>query len=388
MPLIRKLPSIIVAVAILLAAASAAAGTDWRQFRSDVAGSGTNEAETTLTPTTVQGLATAWSKPVGDHIQWPAPIAVGNKTVIAAAPATVAAFATSTGRRLWSFEAPTGFLSNPIAASASTVYVSSDEGPVYALDFTTGTVLWQRDLGGTYGGGATVANGVVYVGGGIRLYALDAATGATIWDVVASQNSAINISTPSVSNGFVVVNTAFGVRAFTKASGEPVWTQTFGKFNNTGTAIAGNAVFATGGRTELKLDLATGAVIWRKILYQGNEAVSSPAVGEGLVVVHIERTDPRREILTARSAATGERVWSVGYPAPNVRGFPESSPAIAAGVVYVGFTGGAIRAFDMTSGKQLWESALDGPAFSSPSVANGQLEIGTYTGSLYAFRLP
>jgi outer membrane protein assembly factor BamB len=379
---------LIVAMAIAVAVPAAAYATDWPQFRSGPAQNGVNAAEMALTPATVADLATAWTKPVGGQIQWPAPIVLGNETIITAAPSTVAAFATSTGRPLWSFEAPTGFLSNPIAASSSRVYISADEGPVYAIDAGTGTVLWQRDLGGTYGGGATVANGVVYVGGGIRLYALDAATGATIWDVVASQNSAINISTPSVSNGFVVVNTAFGVRAFTKGSGEPVWTQTFGKFNNTGTAIGGNAVFATGGRTELKLDLATGAVIWRKILYQGNEAVSSPAVGEGLVVVHIERTDPRREILTARSAATGERVWSVGYAAPNVRGFPESSPAIAAGVVYVGFTGGAIRAFDMTSGKQLWESALDGPAFSSPSVANGQLEVGTYAGSLYAFRLP
>jgi outer membrane protein assembly factor BamB len=388
MPLARTIRALSVAAAIALAVPVGASATDWPQFRSGPAQNGVNAAETTLTPTTVGGLSTAWTKPVGNQIQWPAPIVIGNETIITALPSTVAAFATSTGRRLWNFEAPTGFLSNPIAASSTRVFISADEGPMYALDATTGALLWQRDLGGSYGGGPTVTGGAVYVAGGIRLYALDAVTGTTLWDVVASGNSATNISTPAISSGFVVVNTAFGVRAFSQDSGEPVWTATFGKFNNSGTAISGNAVFATGGRTELKLDVATGDVVWRKVIYRGNEAVSSPAVGGGLVVVHIERTDPRREILTARSAVTGERVWSVGYAAGNVRGFPESSPAIANGVVYVGFTGGAVRAFDATTGKELWESALDGSAFSSPSVANGQLEIGTFAGSLYAFRLP
>jgi outer membrane protein assembly factor BamB len=248
--------------------------------------------------------------------------------------------------------------------------------------------VWQRDLGGSYGGGPTVTGGVVYVPGGIRLYALDPATGTTIWDVVASENSATNISTPAVSGGFVVVDTAFGVRAFTQSSGAAVWMHDFARFNNSGAAISGDAVFAVAGRQVVKLDLAAGKIIWRKWLVRGNDAVSAPAVGEGLVVVHIERNDPRREIVTARSAETGEIVWSVGYAAGTVRGFPESIPAIANGVVYAGFTGGQARAFDAVSGKKLWESALDGPAFSSPSVANGQLEIGTFAGTLYAFRLP
>ena len=388
MPLIRRLPSSIVAIAIVVATAAGAAATDWRQFRYDAAGSGTNGAETALTPQTVGSLTAAWTTSAGSQIQWPAPIVLGNETIIASLPSTVAAFATATGKLLWSFEAPTGFLSNPIASSASRVYIPADEGPLYALDATTGALVWQRDLGGTYGGGPTVANGVVYVGGGIRLYALDAATGATAWDVVASQNSASNISTPAVSAGVVVVNTAFGIRAFTRTTGEAAWTRTFGKFNNTGPAIAAGAVFATGGRTVIKLDLATGAVIWRKVLFNGNEAVSSPAVGDGLVVTHIERSDPRREILAARSVVTGNRVWSVGYAAGTSRGFPESSPAIANGVAYVGFTGSAVRAFDVATGKQLWESALDGAAFSSPSIANGQLAIGTFAGTLYAFEIP
>ncbi len=387
MPLIRRTFGVVVLVASVLAAATSAAAADWRQFRSDASQSGANTAETALTPATVGGLTPAWTKALGDHVQWPAPLVVGDETIISSV-STVAAFSTSTGRRLWSFSAPAGFLSNPIAANSSAVFVSPDEGPAFALDLTTGVLLWQRDLGGSYGGGPTVTGGVVYMPGGIRLYAVDPATGATNWSVVASGNAATNISTPAVSGGSIVVNTAFGVRAFNQATGAAVWTQTFGRFNDTGVAIGDGAVFAAAGRQEVKLDLMTGDVIWRKWLRRGNDSVSTPAVGGGIVALHVERNDPRREVVIARSADTGERIWSVGYAAGNTRGFPESSPAIADGVVYMGFMAGEVRALDATTGKELWASALDGDALSSPSVANGQLEIGTYAGSLYAFRLP
>jgi outer membrane protein assembly factor BamB len=156
----------------------------------------------------------------------------------------------------------------------------------------------------------------------------------------------------------------------------------------TGASIAGNAVFAASGRVWVKLDLATGNVILRKRLQQGNSASSSPAVGEGLAIMDIERDDLSKEVLTARSALTGEVVWSVAYPHGNTYPIVDSSPAIAAGVVYAGFSDHHVRAFDATTGMLLWEAVVDEGVFSSPSVANGQLEIGTDAGTLYAFRLP
>ena len=84
--------------------------------------------------------------------------------------------------------------------------------------------------------------------------------------------------------------------------------------------------------------------------------------------MHIERDNAPREIFTARSAATGNVVWSVGYDTTSLHGSPGSSPAIANGVVYVGPT---IRRFERSTSRteSCWESSLDGPAFSSPWVA-------------------
>jgi outer membrane protein assembly factor BamB len=195
------------------------------------------------------------------------------------------------------------------------------------------------------------------------------------------------ISTPSVSNGHVIVGTTTAVRSYTQATGGPEWGHAFPQLNITSAAVRGNAVFAVSGRWEVKLALPSGTVFWQKELARGSTALSTPAIGDGLVIVHIERDNEPREIFTARSAKTGNVVWSVGYDTTSLHGSPNSSPAIANGVVYVGSNDPKVRAFDVTDGKLLWESSLDGPAYSSPSIANGQLEIGTAAGTLYAFRL-
>lgn len=94
----------------------------------------------------------------------------------------------------------------PVAASAAVVngvaYVGSWDGNEYALDAATGAVRWKAFLGVTtstickspstagVSSSAAVVNGTVYVGGGdSNWYALDAATGHTLWTVPTGDNS-------------------------------------------------------------------------------------------------------------------------------------------------------------------------------------------------------
>jgi PQQ enzyme-like repeat protein len=111
----------------------------------------------------------------------------------------------------------------------------------------------------------------------------------------------------------------------------------------------------------------------------GNVAASSPAASDGIVVVNIERIDPPRDRLTARSTLTGDVIWSFADPQPifgrNLG--PDSSPTITRGVVYVGFPDRVALAVDATDGTLLWKGTLDGYVLSSPSVTNGQMEMGT-----------
>lgn len=85
------------------------------------------------------------------------------------------------------------------------VYVGSDDFNLYALNASTGAVIWTHKFGYIVRSSPAVANGVVYVGsrwpaGG--LHALDAKTGAELWH--CSTGSDVN-SSPVVVNGVVYV---------------------------------------------------------------------------------------------------------------------------------------------------------------------------------------
>lgn len=212
--------------------------------------------------------------PSGAHV-YAAP-AVGNgKVYVSSGNGQNAFYALdeATGKVAWEFSAPQGFDSYPLL-SGETVYVGANgyyQASLYALDAQTGRVRWQyqandavisrpafdngrlfvavRDgsldeldaqtgkpgwratigVGGQNGGAAlptgaaaTVADGVVYVGGESGVVeALDEATGALRWKRMV--DGAVD-SAPTVASGAVYVTTEKGsVQAFRASDGAPGW---------------------------------------------------------------------------------------------------------------------------------------------------------------------
>ena len=116
----------------------------------------------------------------------------------------------------------------PIATSASvvgtTAYVGSWDGYEYAINTANGALIWKTYTGITTDPGcnpatigitsaAAVVNGAVYVGGGgPYFYALDAGTGAILWQVYTGDNSQTgahyNWSSPLVVNGYAYIGIA------------------------------------------------------------------------------------------------------------------------------------------------------------------------------------
>ena len=116
----------------------------------------------------------------------------------------------------------------PMATSTSivgtTAYVGSWDGYEYAIDTTTGTLIWKTFLGQTTDpacaprvigvtSSAAVVGGVVYVGGGGRYwYALNAATGAVEWQVYTGLNTQAgayyNWSSPLIVGNYAYIGIA------------------------------------------------------------------------------------------------------------------------------------------------------------------------------------
>ena len=139
--------------------------------------------------------------------------AAGNDTTISTSNAAQLALK-------WAFK--TG---GPIAASPTVVggivYVGSWDGYEYALNATTGALVWKTFLGQTtapcypqlagVSSAADVENGVVYVGGGdSNWYALDATTGAVLWSVFVGDNTKgwYNWASPLIYNGYAYIGTS------------------------------------------------------------------------------------------------------------------------------------------------------------------------------------
>ncbi len=94
---------------------------------------------------------------------------------------------------------------------------------------------------------------------------------------------------------------------------------------------------------------------------------SSPVIANGKVVVHTR--EAAREVVRAFDLVTGKRLWQDAYDAPyqinpaaQMHGpGPKSTPAIAGGRVFTLGISGVLSAFDLETGKVLWRTPAAQP---------------------------
>ena len=241
-----------------------------------------------------------------------------------------------TGRKLWSVEAPDlGTNEAGPLVDGGRVYLISDNGQVAAYDAATGHPLWDLRYSPEKGYCPTafsIANGVLYFGGGessysrsagIYLWAVDAASGKTLWRYAAD---------PGNHN----------------RRGECV----------TSPAVSGGVVATASGRTVFALDATRGTLLWKK---DAPGQLSDPIIPAGGVYA------------SAGKALIG---WSLrgGAPTLSLPGdFGQSAvvPRIAAagGVLYFlanlpSDKGGwflPLHAYDLKERRVLWEHRVNRP---------------------------
>ena len=146
---------------------------------------------------------------------------------------------------LWNFPS-FGYFSSPAVASGS-LFIGSQDDNVYALNASTGDLLWTYTTGNTVTGSPAVANGVVYVGSADdNVYALNASTGAKLWSFTTGNQV---ISSPAVANGVVYINSTDGnLYALNAGTGAKLGSYVIG----TGYAspvVVGGVVYARGNST-------------------------------------------------------------------------------------------------------------------------------------------
>jgi len=137
-----------------------------------------------------------------------------------------------------------------------------------------------------------------------------------------------------------------------------------------------------GGGLLYALDAVTGEEMWHFIVPGGNTVsiTTTPAAHDGLVLLGTSNGT-----LYALDAAVGRIAWHWdtrgairGAPAIHTRrvGPADSTPRVAANVVYVGSEDHRLYALDLLTGRQRWYLETGGAVTVAPAVAGGLVFVG------------
>ncbi|MDQ3870270.1 MAG: PQQ-binding-like beta-propeller repeat protein, partial [Chloroflexota bacterium] len=287
--------------------------------------------ENVLNTSNVSRLALKWSVKAEGGIS-ASPVIANGLLYVTSEDGTLSALEASTGTIAWRVSEGTRTYS-PAAVAGGRVYVSWENGSVAAYSASTGSSIWKVDAGATDPSPVTVADGRAYVAAGSNAYALDAATGATVWRTTLPNDW--GWGAPAVAAGHVHLHLR--------------------------------------GRSVQTLDAATGAFLWSAPVAESSSADSAPAVVNGVVYVV---GSGAQCLLYAFKASTGALLWRANASSEvdpegdcDYDANDGPSAAVANGVVYSG--GWGTSAFDATTGARRWYAT--GSRVSSPVVANGVL---------------
>ncbi len=231
----------------------------------------------------------------------------------------------STLKLHWKYSTGDQILGGPAVVNGVVYVVTLNNGIVFALQATSGKVLWTKQLGGQ---GVEVRmvpaydNGMLFVGthnfvydtndsdfdaAPSYFYALNASTGAIVWQ--ANVPGPIR-STPAVVNGKVFVGVAGGdtptctqggIREFDEKTGAPGWVFNVDPVANDGGSVwspisfdGTHLVFGTGNTCMnsvltangvVALDPASGRLVWQHNTYSSTQDYD---VGSGVTIVNGE----------------------------------------------------------------------------------------------------
>jgi outer membrane protein assembly factor BamB len=259
----------------------------------------------------------AWDEQTGTFL-WATPLyhpqgnfAVSDGVIVAADFfGNMYGFSTVDGSQLWS--SPSGGSSAQPVIANGVVYVTY--GHIQALDLHTGAVLWTGqalDDGGS--SGPTVWQNEVFQATSGEIWAFDTSDGHLLWSSICPIGSAPQHSdrSPMVLHGVVYQGAGCALDAVTGAA---VWNLTGSRVSMTGDATAGYRIFTTeqyGAAPRMEaLGRTTGTVLWHHDAATTTTVVESPVVADGLVYYVIRDTGTGLGKIRAFNARTGSPIWT------------------------------------------------------------------------------
>jgi outer membrane protein assembly factor BamB len=288
----------------------------------------------------------------------------------------------TTGALIWHYQTPGGTDSTAALANGI-LYFGSSDGYFYALNASNGTLFWRTHLGAMSYPASAVVNGVVYITAATgSAYALDAADGSIIWGTPLPNNFNSVVAAPLVANGTVYVMVdGENLSALSAVNGSVLWSYQSPAINNSTPAIDNGLVYFVDSDDVVNaLHADSGTSAWNSNALGGTGGGNdSVAAANGVVYV----INLLGDIIYAFNDTTGAVLWSA--PAPSVSNiFISPAPAVANGILYAGDIDGNLYAYSASDGSPLWHHQTGAGVQSTPAVAKGIVYFGSNDDFIYA----
>jgi outer membrane protein assembly factor BamB len=385
-------------LALLLVPTTGTAGAaNWGQFGQNPWHSSFNSAEATLTRSNVHRLKLAWAYRDtygGDSLAQPA--VVGGIVVTGATHTPddlndqVIGLAAGTGSRLWASQTSDGSGLDSLVAGNGEVVADDDEGEAATYKLSTGAIV--RAVDGV-DGAFTLSGSEVFRGGGGAVWSFpESFSGPPEWEttIVPSSQTLQSAAAPAISDGTVYALDSGYFAGLNAATGATRWdlqvNTNLTQWSAPAMADHGKTVYF-GGRYLYARSAATGAAVWaqKKLIAAAAPAIAGPTV-------YVSDNETPNGGLTAVNAKTGKILWrNVNAGRSNV------TPTVANGVVYDIGLAGKLYMVNSATGKTI--AAVSDPhgkefdlyASDQPVVVNGTVYVetsGNPPNYLDAFRVP
>jgi outer membrane protein assembly factor BamB len=261
---------------------------------------------------------------------------------------------TAGGTLLWkSIWFSNGVRNSAVVDTSGDVYVGSGYGYLYKFNGRTGDEMWERGIGPAGGASspALAHNGTVFVVArspfeiGV-VAALRTDTGAFRWKRQIGEKDFGAIKSPTLGpNGTLYVGSVRSFYALNSATGETIWEKTMKSLDDSAAAIGMDGTVYVCGENLFALDPATGATKWTFNAEPGETYTSACVGADGTVYV-------LGLALHALDPGTGAIKWKY-VPAERIT----IRPAIGRdGTIYTGAS--TLVALNPADGTQKWTTPI------------------------------
>ncbi len=352
-------------------------------------------------------LSVAWTKSIGkssnkDRRMTATPIAFDGVIYTMDIDARVSAFDAETGKALWRTKLvpkdEDDSFGGGIAYNEGRIFVTSGFAQVIAINAEDGEEIWRTSMPGPMRNAPAVSNGRVFaITIDNQVHALDAATGARLWNHIAIAESAslLGAASPAVSGEVLIAPFSSGeLIAFRAESGRVVWSENLSSASGVDaiSALADirglpvvdrGTVFAVShsGRT-VAIDLQTGARAWELEL----GGIQTPWVAGDFIYVLSNES-----VLFCITRRGGRVRWVTPLerfenPERNKGLITWVGPTLASDRLIVISDSGMAMSISPYTGEYLSMLELPGPVTVPPIVADGTLYMITDNAKLIAMR--